>query len=153
VDNQGLGGVVVAGGEIDGILAFRSDRELLDVHVEVLGARGDGGIEGGAGPLDLVLAEAHLLGDRVGDGGLIALAALGIVVFDVGRVCGIPRGDGQGTGIDGLFGDGSRLGVVLGRGRAGTAGRSRHQGSEGECCDHEPGRCLPGEEGHVWIAP
>ena len=76
VGDDDLRGLVVRRAEVDGLLALVGDRELLQVEVEVLRAGRDGLVEGGAHPDDVVLGEAELLGDGVGDGGLEALAGL-----------------------------------------------------------------------------
>ena len=77
--------VVVRQREVDDLVALVGDAVLLEVEVVVLVAGGDGLVEAGADPGDLVVREAERLGDLVHDGGLEAFAALRCVVDDVGR--------------------------------------------------------------------
>ena len=146
-----LGRRVVRVGEVDPLRALRRDRDLVDVEVELLLARGVGGVERHHVPLDRVLGEAELLRDRVGDRALEALAVRGVVVLEVRRVGGLVGPHGQ-------------LAVVHQRelvGRAGIGGRRRRGGrlagrraavvvgaaggdADGEQGDHEQ----KGEAGH-----
>ena len=110
--DQGLGGGVVAVGEVDDLGPLRRDRDLVDVEVEVLVARLVRRVERHLDPRHLVLGEAELLGHGVGDGRLVALA-VGRVVVDEPRLVGRRVGaDGQrarraqrqlvgGAGVDG----------------------------------------------------
>ena len=76
--------VVVAVGQVDRLGALGAERDLVEVDVEVLGARARYALSNGTTiQVDVVLGEAELLGDRVGDGALEALA--------VGRVAELPR--------------------------------------------------------------
>src|SRR5690606_31555225 len=90
--DDGLRGRVVRGGEVDRRLALVRDGALLQVDVVVLRAGGGRVGPGRADPDDLG-GEAELLGDRVGHGGLEALAGLGRVVDDVRVVRGLAGGD------------------------------------------------------------
>ena len=94
-------------------------RELLDVEVEVLGSRCDRLVERGAHPHDVVLREAELLGDGIGDGRLEALAGLGLVVDD-------PRG------VRGLAGRDREL--ACRQGLQSAARRARCSSSTGSSC-------------------
>ena len=104
--------------------ALGRDRDLVDVEVELLGARRVGGVEGDDDPFHLVLGEPELLGHRVGDGALEALAVGGLVVLEVGRIGGLIGPDRQRAGV--LQGE-ARLGArrrcrLLGGGRRRGAG-------------------------------
>src|SRR5687768_3214207 len=72
-DDDRLLDVVVGIAEVDGLVTGRHVRDLVDVEVEVLRARTEGGGEGNDDPFDLVVGEAQLLRHRVSDGGFVAL--------------------------------------------------------------------------------
>ena len=119
--DHGLVGRVVGRGEVDVLLARRRDRDLVDVEVEVLGARGVGGVEGLRHPVDLRALEAELIRDRVGDRALEPLAVGRIVVLEVGRVGRLVGGHGQlplGVGLE-------LAGLAVGRRRRRCWNRSR----------------------------
>gem|GEM_PF-3670573 len=132
-----FGGRVVGAGEVHCLLASIGNGELLDVEVPVLCARSDCRIEGRTLPYDLILGEAQLLGDCVGNCGLVAFTGGRIVVKNPRGVSGIAGGDGELTLGDGgecfagcvsIGGCGS---CVAGSGSA-RACTQRHDGS---CCD------------------
>ena len=84
--DDGLLDGVVAVAEVDRLLALGRDRDLVDVEVEVLGAGRVGAVERHDDPLHLLLGEAEVLRQRVGHGGLEALAVGRVVVHEVRRV-------------------------------------------------------------------
>src|SRR4029450_13301184 len=75
VHDHGLVDVVIRVAEVDDLRALLVERDLVDVEVERLRARGEGVVERHVDPLHLVLREAELLRDGVRDGALVALAA------------------------------------------------------------------------------
>src|SRR5437016_1501803 len=95
--------VVVRVAEVDCIRPCRLVRDLVDVEVELLRARCEGGVERNDDPLHLALGEAELRRDRVRDGTLIPLAGVGIAYLprgllgtaEPGRECRIVRPDRQ----------------------------------------------------------
>src|SRR4029077_13660419 len=103
-----LVGRVVRDREVDRLFAGRRDRDLVEIEVEVLGARRVGGVERLHRPLDLRFRVAELLADRVGDGALEAFAVFRFIVFEVRR-------GGRFVGGDGGLARGGRLHL---RGRA-----------------------------------
>ena len=114
--DDGLAHVVVAGREVDGLLALGADRHLVDVEVEGLLTGREGLVEGHALPDDGALVVAELLRHGVGDGRLEALAVGGLVVLEPRLVRGLVGGDRQLAG---------RLGgqLALGAGVPGRPGR------------------------------
>ncbi len=113
--DDGLAHVVVAGREVDGLLALGADRHLVDVEVEGLHAGREGLVEGDALPDDGALVVAELLCHGVGDRRLEALAVGGLVVLEPRLVRRLVRRDRQLAG--GLGGQ-----LALG---AGGPGRTR----------------------------
>jgi len=97
---------------VDVVRPLGRDRDLVDVEVELLLARRVGGVERLLDPDDVVLREAQLLGDGVGDRRLEALAVAGVVL-------GEPRFVRRGVGADG------QLAVLLQRQVGGLAGGRR----------------------------
>ncbi len=105
-----LVGLVVGRGEIDCLGALWRDRDLVDVEVEVLRPRRVGGVERLGHPVHLVGAEAELVGDRVGDGALEALAVRRVVVLEVRRVGRLVGGDGERPALERV----ERVGLTVG---------------------------------------
>src|SRR5207253_7183725 len=75
LDDERLVDVVVRVAEGDDLRALGRVGDLVDVEIEALLAGGERLRERDIGPADLRPGEAELPGDRVRDGGLVALAA------------------------------------------------------------------------------
>ena len=129
--------VVVRHREVDGLRALGRVRDLGDVDVERLLARPERVVEGHDRPLHLRLREAELLRDRVGDGGLVALAAVGVGDLprlgllrapEPGREGGVVGADGEDTVLDEV----ERALGAAGDRRLRCAGRARARGSRGQ---------------------
>ena len=113
--DDGLGDVEVGRREVDGLLAFVGDGELIEVGVERLWARRDGRVERHPHPLHVLLGVAELVGDGVGDRGLEALAVGGVVVDEPRRVRRLIGAEGDGPlGQRGQGVLGARLGAGSG---------------------------------------
>ncbi len=95
-----LGRGVVGSREVDGLGARGRDRELVDVDVERLLAGLDRLVEAGLDPRDVALGEAELVGNRVGHGGLEALAVGRVVVAEPRVVRRIVGRDRERAGLD-----------------------------------------------------
>ena len=137
--------------EVHRLRALRVVRDLRDVEVERLLAGAEGVVERGHRPLDLRLREAELLRDRVGDGGLVALAAVRVAdlprlrllgAAEPGRERRVVGADRQRRGVEQaelvLRAAGNRRRRGSGRRRGGAAGRCCHDdqgGGDGEACD------------------
>ena len=148
--HDGLRGRVVRRREVEVGLALVADRHLVDREVEVLGARRDDLVEAGDGPLDVVLVEAQLVGHRVRDGGLEALAVGRVAVDDPRLVRGVGRGDRQDAVLDRgqravRRGVGRAARRPSGRRRRAPGRRWRRGWSSGLCA-----RRAPGCRGDVW---
>jgi len=113
--DDGLTHVVVAGGEVHGLLALGADRHLVDVEVEGLLTGREGLVEGDGLPDDGALVVAELLRHGVRDRRLEALAIGGLVVLEPRLVRGLVRRDRQLAG-----GLGAQL--ALGAGLPGSPG-------------------------------
>src|SRR5204863_10144082 len=71
--DQCLVGVVVRVAEVDTLRSRGSERDLVDVEVEILRARLEGLLEWDDDPVDIGIFKAQLLGDGVCDGALESL--------------------------------------------------------------------------------
>ena len=102
VDDDRLVHVVVRPAEIDDLRAGGRVGDLVDVEVERLRPGRVGTVERHVGPRHLALRVAELRRDRVGDGGLVALARRGIVDLPLRalRAARIPRRVGRIVGAD-----------------------------------------------------
>ena len=78
VDDDRLRHVVVRIAEVDDLRPVRRERDLVDVEVERLLARGERVVERRVLPGDVAMGETQLLRQGVGDSGLVALPAVGI---------------------------------------------------------------------------
>src|SRR5918996_858981 len=77
--HQPLTDVVVRVTEVDGLVALRGVRDLVDEEVEVLGPGPEGLVERDLHPLDLLAGEPEPFGHRVGHRALVPLARRWIV--------------------------------------------------------------------------
>ncbi len=156
VGDDGLAHVVVAAGEVDRVAALLGDGDLVDVEVELLLPRADHRVERHDDPLDLVGGVPELLGDRVGDGRLVALTVGGVVVDEPGLVRRGVGADGQHAvaqrlerllvargGLGGLLRRGAVGGLVRLVARGAAGGQEDGGGQRGG--DEGPGEGAHGE--------
>ncbi len=146
-----LVGAVVGQAEVDVLGPLGPDRDLRQVEVEVLRPGREALVEVRDGPCHLVLGEAHLLGNRVGDRGLEALAGVRVVVVLARPRMSGParevRRVGRVVGADRELPGGQRL--QAGRravGRSAGAGRRRRAGRRAGAAAAGCGHC-EGDEG------
>src|SRR6266550_2335917 len=100
--------VVVRVAEVDGIRPCRLVRDLVDIEIELLRARCEGGVERNNDPLHLALGEAELGRNRIRDRTLVPLTRRGIAHLprrllgsaEPRRESRIVRSDRQLAGVD-----------------------------------------------------
>jgi hypothetical protein len=130
-----LGDVEVGRREVDGLLSFLGDGELIEVGVERLWARRNGRVERHPHPLHVLLGISELVGDRISDRRFEALAVGGVVVDKPRWVGRLIRAEGDGP----LRQRGQGVLAALFRRR--WTGRRVVRGSTGgACCQTDDGQ-------------